>query len=213
MTDARVVAVLLLDGVWHACADFAQDAHDAAFSPANGTLWEGRGASWLEDGIPVRCQISAILAARYGGAVPAQRVLVDPERVRKVHAQVRTVGAQLAATSAQLAQTAEELTRSIDELLVSFREFWLHWPKRKDKKRAETEWLKLKPDQALTDRIIAAVDVQKRQPDWLKDDGQYIPGAAVWLHNQRWEDEIAIGPMLNERTARLAQAGRGFLES
>jgi hypothetical protein len=50
--------------------------------------------------------------------------------------------------------------------------------------------MKLKPDRALLDRMLEAIDRQKQTRAWLKDNGQFIPHPASWLNNRQWEDEI-----------------------
>jgi len=76
--------------------------------------------------------------------------------------------------------------------LQRFEEFWQVWPKtrRKGKGRALTEWLKLKPSKELTDKIIAAVNAQKKQSSWQTENGKYIPYPAKWLKDAYYEDEV-----------------------
>jgi len=107
----------------------------------------------------------------------------------------------------------EALKVQLAELRRRFEEFWAHWPKHKARQDAEKAWNKLKPSVTLTDLIIKAVDAQKTCPEWLKNGGQFIPNPATWLNGRRWDDEIRAGPMVSERTIRMAQASKEFLES
>lgn len=69
-----------------------------------------------------------------------------------------------------------------------FADFWSAYPKRKNKGDAEKAWKKIRPSIELQQRILAAIVVAKRQPDWIKEDGQYIPYPASWLNAKGWED-------------------------
>ena len=71
----------------------------------------------------------------------------------------------------------------------AFAQFWKAYPKKRDKARAQKAFDKLKPDQALLDQILAALEWQTRSADWAKDGGQFIPLASTYLNGRRWEDE------------------------
>ena len=72
--------------------------------------------------------------------------------------------------------------------LTQFDEFWKVYPKKAGKDDARKAWLKIKPDDDLKNQILKTVSVAARSPDWLKDNGQFIPHAATWLNGKRWED-------------------------
>ncbi len=80
-----------------------------------------------------------------------------------------------------------------DERDEQFTRFWAVYPAKKGKKAAWQEWRKLRPSDELAEQIIAAVQVQVRWPDWLRDGGQYIPNPSTWLHQGRWDDEPKRG--------------------
>lgn len=75
--------------------------------------------------------------------------------------------------------------------LESFEKFWEKYPKKTARKEALTIWQALDPDEALIDRILAAVDAQSATQAWQTEGGRYVPMAAVWLEGERWNDEIA----------------------
>lgn len=76
-----------------------------------------------------------------------------------------------------------------------FEEFWCHYPRRVGRGTAEKAFDKLRPDKALFERILSAVDRQKKSEDWQRDGGRYIPYPATWLNGKRWEDDLgADGP-------------------
>jgi hypothetical protein len=67
--------------------------------------------------------------------------------------------------------------------------FYNAYPKHKGKVAALKAFKKLKPDRALLDEILKALEWQKQQEEWKKDRGQFIPNPATYLNGRRWEDE------------------------
>ena len=61
--------------------------------------------------------------------------------------------------------------------------FWECYPLKVKKPKALAAFLKLKPDRALLDRMLEAIDRQKQSRAWCKDNGQFIPHPASWLNN------------------------------
>lgn len=78
--------------------------------------------------------------------------------------------------------------REKESLMESFESFWSAYPRKAGKGAARQRWLKLRPNKKLTAKIIAAVEKQKGNPQWQKDNGQFIPYPATWLNQERWED-------------------------
>jgi hypothetical protein len=58
------------------------------------------------------------------------------------------------------------------------------------KPKALAASLKLRPDRALLDCMLEAVERQKNSRAWRKDNGQFILHPAIWLNNRQWEDRI-----------------------
>lgn len=71
-----------------------------------------------------------------------------------------------------------------------FAQFYGEYPKKRAKQSALKAWERLKPDDDLFAKIMQGLVRWKQSPDWLKDDGQFIPYPATWLNGRRWEDEI-----------------------
>ena len=71
-----------------------------------------------------------------------------------------------------------------------FDQFYVEYPKKRAKQSALKAWTKLKPDDDLFTKIMQGLVRWKQSPDWLKDDGQFIPYPATWLNGRRWEDDI-----------------------
>jgi hypothetical protein len=47
--------------------------------------------------------------------------------------------------------------------------------------------------------MLRALEWQTACPDWTRDSGQYIPHAATWLNQRRWEDEPFEAPIDTSR--------------
>ena len=45
-------------------------------------------------------------------------------------------------------------------------------------------------DTELLGAILAAVKVHKRTEQWQREGGRFVPMAATWINQRRWEDEI-----------------------
>lgn len=74
------------------------------------------------------------------------------------------------------------------EYIDRFDTFWKHYPRKVAKPNALKAWLKLKPDDDLTKKIISAVSKQNLSAREEK----FIPHPASWLNGQRWEDETTV---------------------
>lgn len=105
------------------------------------------------------------------------------------------------------------LTATANGLEARFSEFWTAYPKKQGKGAAWNAWRKLRPDTSLLAKMIASIQAHQSDPQWLKDQGQFIPFPATWLNQRRFEDELTLRPQVSEATSRLAQAARDFNES
>lgn len=70
-----------------------------------------------------------------------------------------------------------------------FEKFWEVYPKKIDKARTKALWTRLKLEDIAT-AILDAVLRFASSPQWLRDDGRYIPKPSTFLTGRRWEDEI-----------------------
>lgn len=82
----------------------------------------------------------------------------------------------------------EKLARKL--FLEGFERFWLAYPRRRGKGVAERAWSKLKPNILLQVQIMDALEVQKKDTRWTKDNGVYIPHPGTWLNGKYWLNEI-----------------------
>lgn len=83
-----------------------------------------------------------------------------------------------------------------------FEVFWKAYPKKVGKDAAYKAFTKRKPDEQLTQTMIAAVRKQTATEQWKKDNGQFIPHASTWLNEGRWQDSTEIGAEQDWRTTR-----------
>lgn len=91
-------------------------------------------------------------------------------------------------TATPKAETEEPAQQSLIEM--RFATFWNAYPNKKAKANALKAWRKIKPSAELFEKIMRAIETQKRSIDWTKDNGAYIPHPATWLNGGRWDDEI-----------------------
>jgi hypothetical protein len=69
---------------------------------------------------------------------------------------------------------------------ASFKSFYALYPKKIAVGKARQSWMKQKPP---LDQVIKALEWQCESPDWIKDNGKWIPMPSTWLNQQRWLDE------------------------
>jgi hypothetical protein len=70
-----------------------------------------------------------------------------------------------------------------------FAEFWKAYPRKVKRPDAVRAFAKIDPGDELLASILAAIESQKRWPQWTKDGGQFIPHPASWLNAQAWNDQ------------------------
>ena len=69
-----------------------------------------------------------------------------------------------------------------------FDAFWASYPRKVGKAAALKAYKQVFKE--VPDNLLEILALHKRQEQWTKDNGQFIPHAATWLRNKRWEDEI-----------------------
>ena len=86
-----------------------------------------------------------------------------------------------------------------------FDSFWQVYPRKDAKSKAKEAWAKLEGwgvDDDLMVHILAAGAAQKRTEQWQREGGRFVPMAATWINQRRWEDEVAPAP--------AAETGGGY---
>lgn len=81
-------------------------------------------------------------------------------------------------------KTCEDISKK-EEL---FESFWKVYPRKVGKEKCRNWFKSHKPKQDLVQKMIEAVDEQKKSKQW--SDPQYIPHPYTWLNQGRWEDEL-----------------------
>ena len=69
-----------------------------------------------------------------------------------------------------------------------FESFWKAYPRKIGKEKCRNWFKSHKPKEDLVQKMIEAVEVQKKSKQW--SDPQYIPHPYTWLNQGRWEDEL-----------------------
>ena len=80
-------------------------------------------------------------------------------------------------------------------LAASFDSFWERYPKKRGRKEALAEWKKLKPDEALVDVVLVAIEKQKLWREQGEARGEFRPewkDPCRWLKNESWTDEVEV---------------------
>lgn len=75
-----------------------------------------------------------------------------------------------------------------DAIKVTFSDFWSKYPRKVAKKEAEKAWRQVDP--AEHQKILVAIEKQRKSEQWKRDGGQYIPFPATFLRGERWTDEL-----------------------
>lgn len=88
----------------------------------------------------------------------------------------------------------------VDLMSADFARFWAAYPKKVGKIDARAAWKKHRPS---IEVVLAALEWQRRTPQWLEQGGQYIVHPSVWLNRGSWEDEPVEGPRLSAPAARM----------
>lgn len=66
--------------------------------------------------------------------------------------------------------------------------FWKAYPRKVSPAAAKKSFAKLKVDEDLLNKMLKAIEQQKKTDQWK--DPKYIPHPSTWLNNERWEDEV-----------------------
>lgn len=74
-----------------------------------------------------------------------------------------------------------------------FDRFWAAYPKHVSKDKALKAFIRIHPTEELLAQMLDALERQKKYYAWGRQSWKYIPHAATWLNQKRWEDEVADG--------------------
>ncbi len=85
--------------------------------------------------------------------------------------------------------------------LTEFQQFYKAFPRKKAVGEAEKAWNQMKPPLA---GVLASLEWQRKQEDWLKDGGKWAPYPATYLRARSWEDEMPGWAAKDHAPARQA---------
>lgn len=71
-----------------------------------------------------------------------------------------------------------------------FDQFWEAYPRKTAKENARKAFAKHKFNDDTLHTVLEALNAQKTSDQWQKEGGQFIPYAATWLNQRRWEDDL-----------------------
>jgi len=82
-----------------------------------------------------------------------------------------------------------------------FNIFWKQYPRKVAKPNALKAWNKIKPDEELLKKILAAINSQGLSGREI----QFVPHPASWLNAERWNDEINSAPANDWLSQRIVK--------
>ena len=86
--------------------------------------------------------------------------------------------------------------------IPNFDIFWLKYPNKKSKKKAQQIW-KSKKLESKFNEIISGLDRYIKSDSWNSDGGAYIPHPTTFLNQERWLDDIKVkAPQLTPEDIR-----------
>ena len=107
--------------------------------------------------------------------------------------------------------TSSSTSDSDSDQIKAFDVFWQAYPKKRGKLAASRAFDKLKEPKTTLALILAALEWQRTQHDWVKDNGDYIPMPATYLNQGRWMDERPA-KRKNESVWREAKSECGMIK-
>lgn len=105
-------------------------------------------------------------------------------------------------------EISKNICASDDAQTQLFDDFWNIYPRKKDKKRVYSFWVKNKIQEKL--ELIKQDILNRLKSDQQWKNIQFIPYPLTYLRNERWQDEITPIPETQKTTPR-AQAGHDFV--
>ena len=74
---------------------------------------------------------------------------------------------------------------------ADFNRFWTAYPRKVGKQAARRAFERVGLP---VEQLLTALEQQRKDPQWHRENGRFIPHPATWLTQGRWEDETAPGP-------------------
>jgi hypothetical protein len=180
-------------------------------------------------------ELDVARAAPAGDEQAARRRAADRERKRRVRGMSADISADVSAdVSAETPLPDKEKSPTPPKEIIptpppvrpltrtnvptpspkAFEEFWLAYPRKVGKGAARKAFAKALGKIAAEDpraTVMAALNTAKRA--WADTDAQFIPHAATWLNQDRWEDEPLASATVDAPGRTFRQADPGWMES
>ena len=86
----------------------------------------------------------------------------------------------------------------------AFTSFFDKYPNKINREDAWTAWKSLNPDSGNVQSIMGGLEAWRRSDRWTEDGGRYIPSAAKWLRDRRWE----ITPPSGKQKVPMGASGK-----
>lgn len=86
----------------------------------------------------------------------------------------------------------------------AFTSFFDNYPNKINREEAWNAWKILNPDSVTVLSIMGGLEAWRRSDRWKEDGGRYIPSAAKWLRDRRWE----ITPPAGKQKVPMGASGR-----
>lgn len=80
-----------------------------------------------------------------------------------------------------------EIEEPDKDLERMFFEFWREYPRKENRKKAFSIWMRMRPSTELFEVIMHAVRRQKQTDQWSRG---FAPYASTWLNGERWQDLV-----------------------
>lgn len=221
--DAQLAQITRMADRWQSHASATVRAF---FAHRDGMLWHGRVEAELSKAKALVAKKS--LAGSAGAAVRWHR---DGNRIADASATALRQQSQTDAPSQspshpssneegkaprkRRAASAGKRIKSVGDYGPDLESIWAIYPNGAGKKAAAEALEQLAPDQALLNKIMAAIKTQATWPAWTKDGGKFVPHLSTWLNGQRWEDKppAAASPIEAASSASDWRQQRSTVES
>lgn len=148
----------------------------------------------FDAGMVVLYEVDGVVYAEIPSFTKHQ-VINNRESASTFPPRVRDASTRVKAEGRKGKEGKEGNTRDATPTSVSlFDTFWAKYPNKTGKDAARKAFEKRKPDEAMLQAMLQAIDQQSRSEQWTRDAGQYIPHPSTWLNQGRWMDEGVSAP-------------------
>jgi hypothetical protein len=87
-----------------------------------------------------------------------------------------------------------------------FAEWWIHYPKKVDKMKAEGQFVMKAKNGKLPEQSELIKITQAHAKHWAERDPRFIPSPRKWLHNENWADELTVSTSSKPSPAQPREA-------